>query len=334
MPGIGVISNRNARLNKLNPNIKDRLAFVLGQGGEVISTGSLDDAQVAIAEFKRIGIDMIAISGGDGTAHRTIELLIEVYGEEKIPPVLLLPTGTQNMIPASFGIRDSGLATLVLAQARYRHNLPLRTIKRNVLKVNDHYSFMFAIGIAPRFLQEYYRRGETTPLGAAKLLGHYVGSAMRKKPVIKELLKPFAVSVQRDQGPTHQVEAHSIFCSFVERLPLAFDAFPRAGWDPKVFESLVIHAAPAQVVKALPQLWLGSTRKMPGFQRSQVSRIEFKLDGVEPYTLDGEVYEAKDHFVLTAGPELDFVVPGFKIGHGDKKIRHGKAGPWGMRYFV
>ena len=81
MPGIGVISNRNARLNKLHPELKDQLAYVMGSDGEVSSTGSITDAYKAAELFRRIGIDIIAISGGDGTAHRTMEILVEVYGD-------------------------------------------------------------------------------------------------------------------------------------------------------------------------------------------------------------------------------------------------------------
>ena len=110
MPGIGVISNRNARLNKLHPELKDQLAYVMGSDGEVSSTGSITDAYKAAELFRRIGIDIIAISGGDGTAHRTMEILVEVYGDAPMPPILLLPTGTQNMVPRSCGTEGTGLA--------------------------------------------------------------------------------------------------------------------------------------------------------------------------------------------------------------------------------
>ena len=62
MPGIGVISNRNSRLNRLNPELKDQLAFVIGSDGDVNSTSSINDVYKAIETFRRIGIDIIATS--------------------------------------------------------------------------------------------------------------------------------------------------------------------------------------------------------------------------------------------------------------------------------
>ncbi len=334
MPGIGVISNRNARLNKLYPKLKDRMAFMVGRGGEVASTGSLDDAQAALEEFKRVGIDMLAISGGDGTAHRTIELMLAVYGEDPPPPVLLLPTGTQNMVPGSFGIRDSGVATLLLAQARYRHNLPLRCLRRNVLRVNEHHSMMFGLGVGPRFLKEYYRRGKTTPAGAASLLVEYGLDALRGGQVARGLTATIGMRVRLDDGPEFEAQPHSVFASFIEELSLRFKLFPRAGWDRNLFEVLLVEGHPALVVKALPFLWVGSTRPLDGVRRHMVRRLEMILEHPEPYTLDGEVYEPTDRLVLSAGPELRFVVPGLKLRPEDKHLRHDRIGPWDMRFLV
>ncbi|MBN2496695.1 MAG: hypothetical protein JXR96_19045 [Deltaproteobacteria bacterium] len=334
MPGVGIISNRNARLNKLYPQLKDRLAFIVGRGGELASTGSLDDARTAIEEFRRVAIDIIAISGGDGTAHRTIELLIDIYGTDQLPPVLLLPTGTQNMVPGSFGIRSSGVTTLLLALARYRHNVPLRCIRRNVLKVNDHYSFMFGVGIAPRFLELYYGRDATTPMGAAKLLGENAIGAIKGTEGARRLTAPLPMEYRIDDGPVQHGNPHSVFASFVEEVSLRFRLFPRAGWDPGVFEVLMAKDSPFLVAKALPFLWMGSLRELEGFDRHVMRSLEMVLENDEPYTLDGEVYEPVNRFRITAGPEMRFVVPGFHIRPRDSRLRTEKVGPWDMQFIV
>ncbi len=231
MPGIGVISNRNARLNKLHPELKDELAYVIGSDGGVSSTGTITDAYKAVETFRRIGIDLIAISGGDGTSHRMMEILLDVYGTHPIPPILLLPTGTQNMVPRSFGIDGSGLANLMLAVVRYRHNVPMRCIRRNLLRVNGHLSFMFGIGVAARFMEEYYRIGETNPKGAAKLLSKVVASAAIGGDLCREMLAATGAHLTIDgKENTETTSVHTLFCSFVERLPLHFVLFPRSGW--------------------------------------------------------------------------------------------------------
>ncbi len=335
MPGIGVISNPRARLNRLSPRIRERLAFIVGRGGEVASTWSLDDAASAAEAFRDNGIDMVAISGGDGTAHRTLELLLQVYGDDPLPPILLLPSGTQNMIPRSFGVGSSSLFTMLLALARYRHNLPMRCIRRNVLRVNDHHSFLFGLGITPRYLSMYYERGDTTPLGAAKLVGEIVkGHVLGSGELARALVEPLPLRYRLDDGPEQQGTLHTVFCSFVEEISLGFRIFPRAGWDPNVFEVLLASSDPTSVISRLHQLWVGSLRPIPDMERVRARSFELTLERPEPWVLDGEIYPPESHFVIRPGPELRFVVPGFSFWRRNRQVRWDQCGPWGMRFFV
>ncbi len=335
MPGIGVISNRNARLNRLNPELKDQLAFVIGSDGEVNSTSSLDDVYKAIELFRRIDIDIIAISGGDGTAHRTLEIILDVYGSQRVPPILLLPTGTQNMVPRSFGIDGSGLANLLLAVARYRHNIPMHCIRRNMLRVNGHVSFMFGIGVAARFMKAYYDAGDTTPKGAASMLSKLVADAAVDGEFSKQQLAAMDCTLVIDgQKVVEHAPVHTCFASFVERLPLHFMLFPKAGWEAGKFEVAYSTAKPIKIAKYFPQILRGSTADFADVPRTLAQSLTIQLGAPEPYTLDGELYDPIDHFDISTGPDLDFLVPALQVSGEDKHHRYTNAGPWAMRYLL
>lgn len=335
MPGIGVISNRNARLNKLHPELKDQLAYVIGSDGDVSSTGSITDAYKAAETFRRVGIDIIAISGGDGTAHRTMEILLDVYGSHPLPPILLLPTGTQNMVPRSFGIDGSGLANLMLAVVRYRHNIPMRCIRRNLLRVNNHMSFMFGFGIAARFMVKYYESGETNPVGAAKLLSKLVSSAAVQGDLCKSMMASMGMRLEIDGTVVEEhAQMHTFFCSFVERLPLHFVLFPRCGRDENVFETVYSGRDPLRIARCFPAVLRGSSRPLPDVTRKLARKVVIDLDTPEPFTLDGELYPATDHFEVTSGPEINFLVPALQFHAEDENLRYSQAGPWGMRFLL
>ncbi|MFA5625210.1 MAG: diacylglycerol kinase family protein [Bradymonadales bacterium] len=335
MPGIGVISNRNARVNRLKPGLKDQLAFIVGSNGEVSSTGKLSDVTKALETFRRIGVDMIAISGGDGTSHKTIEIVLSVYQNQPPPPILLLPTGTQNMIPRSFGIAGNGLSTLLLAIARYQHNVPMRCIKRNILKVNEHHSFMFGCGTAARFMIPYYESGETNPIGAAKMMFSYSMDALRGGEKSAKISAPIEMEMTLDDGDVEKHHGvHTFFCSFVERLPLHFVLFPRAGRDEGVFEIAYTSATPAHFAKALPYVLMGTSRSIKNVNRRLARKLKLRFSKPEPYTLDGDLYDPCDSFDISAGPELLFVVPDLKLGAENPNLRYEEIGPWGMRYLL
>lgn len=335
MPGIGVISNRNARLNKLHPELKDQLAYVIGSDGDVSSTGSITDAYKAAETFRRIGIDIIAISGGDGTAHRTMEILFDVYGNQPLPPILLLPTGTQNMVPRSFGIEGSGLANLMLAVMRYRHNVPMRCIRRNLLRVNGHISFMFGLGVAARFMVKYYEIGETNPIGAAKLLSQLVASSALGGDLSRQMLAKTNVRIEADGKIVEEcLPIHTLFCSFVERLPLHFMLFPEAGYQEGMFQTAWSGGKPIEIAKQFPAILRGSTAPLNCVTRGLAHHLVLDFEKPESYTLDGELYPETTHFEVDAGPEISFVIPALQINAEDKKLRYTQTGPWGMRFLL
>lgn len=335
MPGIGVISNRNARLNKLHPELKEQLAYVIGSDGEVSSTGSITDAYKAAETFRRIGIDIIAISGGDGTAHRTMEILFDVYGSQPLPPILLLPTGTQNMVPRSFGIEGSGLANLMLAVMRYRHNVPMRCIRRNLLRVNGHISFMFGLGVASRFMVKYYESGETNPKGAAKLLSQVIASSALGTDLARDMLATTNVRIEMDGNVVGEnVPIHTFFCSFVERLPLHFMLFPESGYKEGMFQTVWSTVNPIELVREFPAILRGKTGKLHGIERCLSHHVVLDFEKPESFTLDGELYPETTHFEIDAGPEISFVVPALQLNAEDNKLRYSKTGPWGMRFLL
>ncbi|MBU1534073.1 hypothetical protein KKF84_02070 [Myxococcota bacterium] len=334
MPGIGIISNANARLNKMSPKLKDSLNFILGRRGDVVSTYTLDDVTQAVSEFKRYEVDIIAISGGDGTAHRTLEKLISGYGGDPLPPILLLPSGTQNMVPKSFGITGNSISTMILTQTRYMHNLPLTTVKRNLLRVNGHYSFMFGLGISTRFLEAHYARG-TSHWHAMTLLGSYMVDALKGGDTAMRLTAPIPMDISiNGQQPVHEDKIHTVFCSFAEELALRFRCFPRAGWQEGMFESLLLDAGMTQTVRAMPFLWAGSLKELPGIRRNLLKTMDIELQSPECYTLDGEIYPAVTSLHLESGPELEFIIPRLTPLDRAKKIRSRKIGPWGRSFYV
>jgi diacylglycerol kinase family enzyme len=332
MPGIGVVSNANARVNKISPVLKNTLNFMLGRRGEVISTYSTDDVDSTVKDFINYDIDIIAISGGDGTAHVTLEKLLKTYKGDELPPILLLPSGTQNMVPKSFGITRNSYATMLSTLTKYVHNIPIRVIKRNLLKVNDHYSFMFGLGAPTRILEVNYERGKA-PLKSVALLFKYFYDAFKGVGLAKELIRPMNVTYQYENETPVNKQLNTIFSSFTEELALRFKMFPRAGWYENQFENLFMDVNIKEGIIAIPQMWNGTLRKFPGIDRRLAKSLKISIEEPETYTLDGEIYGPESEFNISSGPELKFVVPW--LSRFDKMVlkRSEKIGPWGQSFY-
>ena len=67
MGGIGVIVNPRSRRNLHDPRATERLARRLGDHGVVRAAYTRDDLSRIAEDFRKLQIDVLGISGGDGT---------------------------------------------------------------------------------------------------------------------------------------------------------------------------------------------------------------------------------------------------------------------------
>src|SRR5260370_32087043 len=86
MSGIGVVLNPRSRRNLHDPSAASRLARRLGDHGVVREARSIDELYRIAHDFRRVDIDVLANSGGDGTNHVTLTGFLDVYGGATHPP--------------------------------------------------------------------------------------------------------------------------------------------------------------------------------------------------------------------------------------------------------
>src|SRR5580704_2058769 len=175
MGGIGVVVNPRSRKNLRDPRAEYRLARRLGNHGVVRAARSIDELYHIAEDFRRVDIDVLAISGGDGTNHVTLTGFLDVYGGAMIPQVALLRGGTMNTVANSVGIgpgRPEGLLGRLVREYAKRGALELENVSRHVMRIGapgggkPQYGFLFGTGVMHGFLAEYYRGGQPSPLVA------------------------------------------------------------------------------------------------------------------------------------------------------------------------
>ena len=122
MSGIGVVLNPKSRRNLRDPGAALRLARELGDHGVLRTAGSIEELYRIAEDFRRVDIDVLAISGGDGTGHVTLTGFLNVYRGADVPQVALLRGGTMNTVANSVGVRrgkpEGLLARLIRAYAQ------------------------------------------------------------------------------------------------------------------------------------------------------------------------------------------------------------------------
>jgi diacylglycerol kinase family enzyme len=247
MAGIGVVLNPRSRKNLRDPRAAVRLARTLGDHGVVRTALSRDDLARIAEDFRRLKIDVLGISGGDGTNHVTITGFLEVYADEPLPPIAFLRGGTMNTVANSVGVprgRPDGLLSSVIARYAERDRSPLLSTERHVMRIGEHYGFIFGTGAIYGFIAEYYKTEEPNAIWAAEVLARGLVSAAVQGDMIRRIARRWEGRVTFEDGDSFpERDYFAIGAGTVDQIGLGFRPFYRYGQRAGHFHILGIHSA-------------------------------------------------------------------------------------------
>lgn len=331
MPGIGVIYNPRSGRHVRDPNAARRLARALGDRGLLREAGSLDQLYRAAEDFRARGVDVIGISGGDGTSGVAITGLLEIFEPSELPRIALLRGGTMNTVANAIGVRRASperlLERLVRAVA-VRGASSLREERRHVMRVEGEdaravtfgresappmakkYGFLFGTGVVHGFLAEYYRGGQPSARVAAETLLRGIGSTLVRGAMIRRMAAPFRGSVELDDGTVWEERDYlAIASGTIDQIGLAFRPFHRYAERPSSFHVLGIHASPTAFVRQLPRI-LRSVPMEPScaYDATTSGIVVRSPTGPISYMIDGDLHACGGALRVTIGPHVRFVV--------------------------
>ena len=340
MSGIGVIFNPRSGRNLRDPRAAGRLARTLGDHGVIREAGSIDQLYRVAEDFRKLEIDVLGISGGDGTNGTTITGFIDVYQGNALPQLAFLRGGTMNTVANSVGVRrgpPEGLLHRLCQAYVARAARPLADVERHVMclrgegaiaprhgKRNDNdpvsmlapplatkYGFNFGTGVVCGFLSEYYAYGQPpNPVVAAKTLLRGVGSAAVGGTMIKRMAEPFRGSVETDDGTIWPERDYlAVAGGTVDQIGLNFRPFYRYAEKPDTFHILGIHTSPMGFVKQLPRIWRAAPMQ-PGHTYEAVTKSAIIRSPRSPlrYMIDGDLHECGGPLHISVGPRVRIVV--------------------------
>jgi diacylglycerol kinase (ATP) len=341
MPGIGVIYNPRSGRNLRDPKTARRLSVALGDHGVVRQAGSIDELYRVAEDFRSLDIDILGISGGDGTNGVTITGFLDVYQGAALPRIAFLRGGTMNTAANSVGVRRGRPKDLLdcLVQAYVaRASIPLQDVERHVLRLRAQtpaarsvrstadaapasmrspplevkHGFVFGTGVVCGYLSEYYAggKGKPNPVVAAKTLLRGIGSAMVGGEMIRRMAEPFRGTVELDDGTVWEERDYlSVAGGTIDQIGLNFRPFHRYGEQPGRFHILGIHTSPMGFVTQLPRIWRAAPMQ-PGhtYEATTSSVVIRSPKGPMRYMVDGDLHECDGPLHVSIGPRVRIVV--------------------------
>jgi diacylglycerol kinase (ATP) len=301
---IGVIANVRSQVHRRNPDHLSDLAGLLRTRGTVVATRSLDEVRLAAEACRRREVDLIGISGGDGTIAHTLTAVVGVYGDAPLPPIALLRGGTVNTILRGLGIRVDGREMLrrVLAGDVWID-------RRHALQIGDRNGFIFGSGAVASFCEAYYETGAPSVAMSAWLLARGVASSLVGGPFSRRLVARHRARVTVDGGRWPVDDFATILAATVPQLGLGFRPFYRCGESAGHFALLGIHCSSMSLVLELPRAFAGVAMNARKVIDTLAREAMIESPRGFPYVIDGEVFHSTGSLRLATGPLLDLVIP-------------------------
>lgn len=308
MSGIGVVLNPNSKSYKKNPAKLEHMAFIVGDKASCKPTDDIDDLYRVADEFKSRDIDILAISGGDGTIHCTLTAFLKVYGEKSLPKITLLRGGTLNTIAATHGILGTTEQLLSSLLIRYHEDLSFTEKKLRLMNINGSYGCIWGCGFVFTFMEEYYKNASLNPLVAAKTLTTCIFSALCNGRVARKMFDRFDAEIEVNGKKWVFANYSSIFAASIRQFGLNFNVFHHMMRQNEGFHSYGVSLPPRTLVPLINGFRRAEPNSSEHVLDAFATEMVVRLDKPLGYTIDGDMLPAVDYFEIKQGPELTVLV--------------------------
>lgn len=307
--------NPNARRHAGDPDLGERLHDVLGRRGVVVESKSEEELPAIAQRFRRDGVDVLAIAGGDGTIGAVLTGFRATYGDAPLPMVALLRGGTMNTVANGLDIARRTPQALLAALVDARAHGDVAVAERATMDVSEaggvaRVGFLFGTGVFAAFLTEYYAGsgGAPSPASAAWTLSRMAVSVATGGALGRRLVAQVPVDLAVDGEPwpcPSEAGYMTVAAGTVAQVGLGFRPFPRADEAKDAFHLLALHSGALATLRILPRVHRGEG--LPASHaRDALARAAVLTPLAPPlrYMLDGELGESDGPLTLRAGPTV------------------------------
>lgn len=323
MPGIGVISNPMSKQNMKDPELMHMAGYIVGQTGVNAITESLEHLKDEIRSFKRFGIEIIAVNGGDGTNHQTVTAIIDVYNESPVRPlpmITFLRGGTVNTIATGCGIKGRTKWLLHNLKTKYEKSglAEFQTIQRETLEIEGRYGFLFGAGWVDSFMRDYYGNDvqgkEVSKLQAAMKIIRNIYHGLLDSDYFRENFGAKSYEVEVDGELFYNGKLSIILCSQIPTIGLGCHPFVHCdsrenAFHFVAFRDVTMMQVVAEIIPSYMRRAMNPEKTIEQVPRNLILRTSEPI----PYTFDGDMYtcekKKQEQYVLesNSGPVLTII---------------------------
>ena len=298
---IGLLLNSQAKKSQRYPKLVKKMIEAFPQPSHVWRPQNLHELSLVTRKILDEQFDYVFIFGGDGTFRVAVESFLNHQSEKDLPIFIVLQGGTGNLYSMNFYGRRHPLRFMqkVLQKINLEEKIPTRRL--NVLKINQTYGFIFAIGGIANFVEYYlnYKKRSITLglwISIKILISFLAGSALYQK-----LFPAINLDIIKDGQEKMELKCTGISCAAIDGYLL------RPYLDIETnqkFSVLTFHRSPIALFRWIPAMLAKKKFSSRHIEQSNAQTIEI----ISPHPLqpmvDGDMLSKTSHIKIELGPEI------------------------------
>ena len=305
---MALVLNPIAHNNKRFPDQTRSFIKAFEELGESVVIGETTDLGEEFVRWKQEELDLLVISGGDGTMQRVLGELLRVWGEDTLPRMLLIHGGTGGLVPTSTGNPDPTDAISLLKHS-LQNQSPLLAQHLQTLRVGDRATFSCGTGIFRRLFSEYVTYRGRVDWSRVILAARFAASWLVQGGLARHAFAPCPVQVRIGDDVYPSGHFIGIYASALDSI-WGLGAFGELPRPPEGFRVIALQAiSKRSMLKGIPPLVRGDKGNLPPELLLQgTSLLELRSDNdLIIYEAEGEFYSEKGPLRIKAGTPLTVI---------------------------
>lgn len=306
MKKAGIIINPNAKKIRTGKTSLDKYKKLVSDNIDLRISNGLHEIKSIAQDFKAKNIDYIAIAGGDGTVHLTLTEIIKAYLPGEIPPILILKEGTMDNIARTIKLKGNGLYLLKKLIKALDSGKDIQTFRRNTIQIEDRYCFLFGTGMITNFLNEVYNGKEKGLVRNIQVGIKTIKEAVTntRDGIIFNFLKE---DIKIDGKEIGFDSVSGILAGTVEHVGMSFSPLKEAVSNETGFQTLITGMEPRKMLLNINKFRRGKKIKSSEYCNLFANEMQISCPNEFDYTMDGDIYKAKDFLMIKMGPPVELV---------------------------
>lgn len=320
---VGVVINpKSAKKGRKGKGLIRALEGAPGVATQILEDFS--DLPPLLKDFAKRKVNLIAISGGDGTVQAIQTILAEQKPFKTLPRLAILPHGTTNMTAADLGLRITNpdrVADMLTRPDYLRRATAIKTrptVKvSNLLDTPPQHGMFFGTGaiyhavmLCQRDIHGLGLKGDmATGVTLAVTLLKSLLSRSEPEDDPDKIDRGYPMTIRVDGAVKTAFEQLLFLATTLEKLILGTRPFWNEGATGALKATAIAYPHPSLVRYLWPVMFGAANRRLPEPDFLSFTGAEIGLGLQTKVVIDGEIFEppSKGELKLTTGPQFEYL---------------------------